>query len=54
MYINCYRNRVSRLVKIVHTNIYTNHKLHKFANTNSNFEKNNYFRHASSYNVHVY
>ena len=29
-------------------------KLHKFATTNSNIRKIDYFRHASSYNVHVY
>ena len=29
-------------------------KLHKFATTNSNFLKINSFRHASSYNVHIY
>ena len=28
-------------------------KLHKFATTNNNFERGNYFRHVSSYNVHV-
>ena len=31
-----------------------NHKLHRFANTNSVFKEINYFRQASSYNVHVY
>ena len=30
-----------------------NRKLHKFATTNGNFEKNEYFRHTSSYNIHV-
>ena len=29
-------------------------KLHKIAIINSNFEKVDYFRHTSSYNVHVY
>ena len=28
--------------------------LHKFATTNSNFEKKRLFRHASLYNVNVY
>ena len=28
--------------------------MNQFATTNSNFKKINYFRHASSYNVHVY
>ena len=31
-----------------------NNKKHKFATTNSNLEKLDYFRHASSYYVHVY
>ena len=55
MYINFQQNRVSRSVKTVHTNIFANNrKLHKFATTNSNFEKKiDYFRHASSCNVHV-
>ena len=39
VYINCQQNRVIKLVKNVHTNIFANNrKLHKFANTNSNFE----------------
>ena len=55
MYINFQQNRVSRSIKTVHTNIFAkNRKLHKMATTNSNFEKKRYFRHASSYNVHVY
>ena len=29
-------------------------KLYKFTTTNNNFEKNDYFRHASSCNVHEY
>ena len=37
------------------TNIFANNrKLHKFATSNSNFEKIDYFRHVSKYNVHVY
>ena len=40
MYINFQQNRVSRSVKTVHTNLFANNrKLHKFATTNSNFEK---------------
>ena len=36
------------------TNIFANNrKLHKFATTNSNFEKIDYFRHVSKYNEHV-
>ena len=31
-----------------------NHKLHRFANTNRVFKEINYFRQASSHNVHVY
>ena len=57
MYINFQQIWVSRLAKTVHTNILANsHKLYKFATTNSNFKKIDYayFRHASSYNVHVY
>ena len=35
--------------KTVHTNLFAKtRKLHKFATTNSNFEKKNFFRHASS------
>ena len=41
MYIKFQQNRVSRSVKTVHTNLFANdRKLHKFATTNSNFEKN--------------
>ena len=29
-------------------------QVHKIATTNNNFEENDYFRHASSCNVHVY
>ena len=40
MHINFQQNRVSRSVKTVHTNLFAQHrKLHKFATTNSNFEK---------------
>ena len=36
------------------TNIFANNcKLHKFATTNSNFEKIDYFRHVSKYNEQV-
>ena len=46
---------VSRSVKTVHTYLFANNcKSHKFATTNSNFVKSDYFRHASSHNVHVY
>ena len=55
MYINFQQTRVSRSVQTVHTNIFANNRnLHKFATTNSNFEKKLLFRHASAYNVHVY
>ena len=54
MYINFQQTRVSRSVQTVHTNIFANNRnMHKFATTNSNFEKKKLFRHASSY-VHVY
>ena len=37
--INFQQNRVSRSVKTVHTNLFSNHrKLHKFVTCNSNFE----------------
>ena len=54
MYINFQQIWVSRSVKTVHTNILANNrKLHKFATTNSTIEKDDYFRHASSYNIHA-
>ena len=54
MFINFQQTRVSRSVQTVHTNIFANNRnLHKFATTNSNFEKKGLFRNASSYNVHV-
>ena len=55
MYINFQQNQVSRSLKTVHTNIFANNrKLNKIATTNSNIEKNDYLRNASSYNVRVY
>ena len=40
MYINFQQTRVSRSVQTMHTNIFANNRnLHKFATTNSNFEK---------------
>ena len=40
MYIDFQQNRVCRLVKTVYTNLFAQyHKLHKFAATNRNFEK---------------
>ena len=54
-YFNFQQNWVSRSVKTVHKKcICKNHKLHRFANTNSVFKEINYFRQASLYNVHVY
>ena len=48
MHINIQQNRASGSVKTVHTNLFVNdRKLHKFATTNSNFEKIDYLRHAS-------
>ena len=44
-------NLYNELVKSVNTN---NRKMPKFATTNTNFKKNDYLRHASSYNVHVH
>ena len=49
MYLNFQQYRVGRSVKTVHTKLFAkNRYLHKFATTNSNFKKINYFRHASS------
>ena len=56
-YFNFQQNWVSRSVRTehrAHKCICKNHKLHRFANTNSVFKEINYFRQASSYNVHVY
>ena len=62
-YFNFQQNWVSRSVKAVHINEFAKiiscisrkkNKLHRFANTNSVFKEINYFRQASSYNVHVY
>ena len=40
IYIDFQQNRVYRSVKTVHTNLFAQYrKLHKFATTNSNFEK---------------
>ena len=40
MYIDFQQNQVCRSVKIVHTNLFAQYrKLHKFATTNSIFEK---------------
>ena len=50
MYIKFQQNRVSRSVKTVLTSIFAKiRKLHKFATTNSNFEKMDYFKHVSLY-----
>ena len=56
MYINFQQNRVRTSVKTVHTNLFAkkHRKLHKLGVANNNFEKIDYFRHASSYNVHEY
>ena len=49
MHINFQQNRVNRSVKTVHTNLFVQYrKLHKFATTNSNFEKNQSFTQTSS------
>ena len=40
IYIDFQQNRICRSVKTVHTNLFAQYrKLHKFATTNSNFEK---------------
>ena len=53
MYINFQQNRVNRSVKTVHTHLFANKwKLHKFATTNSNFEKKSIIwdmRHRKTY-----
>ena len=55
MYIKFTKNWVSKSVKSVHTNLFAkNGKLHKFQLTIAMFLKNNYFRHTSSDNVHMY
>ena len=55
IYINFQQTLVSRSVQTEHTNIFANNRnLHKFATTNSNFDKKSLLRHASSYNVHVH
>ena len=55
MYIDFQQNRVYRSVKTVHTNLFAQYrKLHKFATTNSNFEKNNYFRHIHHHKMYMY
>ena len=42
MYVEFDQNRVCRSVKTVHTNLFAHYrKLHKFATTISNFEKQN-------------
>ena len=47
MYINFQQNQISTSVKTVHTNLFANNcKLHKFATTNSNFEKIDSKNHA--------
>ena len=52
MYVNFHQ--VSRSVKTVLINIFANNRtLHKFETTNNNSGKIDYFRHASSYNIHV-
>ena len=49
MYINVQQNWVSRSVKTVGTNLFSEIcKLHKFATTNSNFEKIDCLKYASS------
>ena len=48
MYVDFQKNRICRSVKTVHINLFAQYrKLHKFAITNSNFEKKNSFRHTS-------
>ena len=55
MHINFQHNRVNQSVITVHTILFAkNGKLHKFATTNSNFEKINSLRPAPSKSVHVY
>ena len=50
MYIDFQQNRVCiHQSKTVHTNLFVQYRnLHKFATTNSNYDINNFFRHASS------
>ena len=56
LYINFLQNRVSRSVKTLHTNLFAQiAQVHKFATTNSNFEKNQVFLDMHHHkNIHVY
>ena len=55
IYIDFQQNRVCRLVKTVHTNLFAQYrKLHKFATTNSNFEKKTSFRHIHHHKTFMY
>ena len=55
MHINFQQHRVSRSVKAVPTNLFANNcKLHKFATTNSNFEKNQFFLDIYHHKTYMY
>ena len=47
------RITIEYLMRRAIPNFIVDFKLHKFATTNSNLKKLDYFRHASSYKVHV-
>ena len=49
MYVNFQQHRVSRSIKIVHTNLFANkRKLHKICNLQFEFRESASFRHAST------
>ena len=55
MYIDFEQNRVCRSVKTVHTNLFAQYrKLHKFATTNSNFEKKIILLHMHHHKTYIY
>ena len=55
MYINFQQNRVNRSVKTVHTNYFAQYrKLHKFAITNGNFEKNSIILDMHHHKTYMY
>ena len=55
MYINFQQTRVSRSVQTVHTHIFANNRnLHKFATTNSNFEKKTMYLDMHHHKTYMY
>ena len=55
MYIDFQQNRVCRSVKTVHTNLFAQYrKFHKFATTNSNFEKKTILLDTHHHKMYMY